>query len=209
MIIKAGLLPSTHTGTAADRKKLADQFHIHIGSPHIGKGTEIDGFIIHHGTGAEHPGIGFMGNADHRIGFTILQADIITGLPLLDQIILKDQGFVFTLGMNGFYLFHPGHQKGGLPLFFSGEIGINPVFQILGLPHIDNLLPLVFHDIDTGGRGKFSNFGPKGFDMGTHILKILLQGLCNQELKGLANLREKNVYDPALPTDNGKRIVYE
>jgi hypothetical protein len=79
-----------------------------------------------------------------------------------DKGILKYKRFFFSRGKKDIKTFGAMHHEGGLGGQVPGrtEIGQNPLFQILGLSHIDDLFVLIFEDIDSRSLREIA---PKGF----------------------------------------------
>ena len=69
------------------------------------------------------------------------------GLVPLDEGVFQHQGLKLTLGDDDVevrHLFHHGRHLGQV---FPVEIAADPVFQLLGLAHVDDLALLVEHDV--------------------------------------------------------------
>ena len=92
----------------------------------------------------------------------ISEEDIVARHMAFYEGILKYKRLFFRGRKEGIKTFGPIHHQGGLGGQVPGrrEIGQNPLFQVFGLSHIDDLLGLVFKDIDPRPPRQIE---PKGF----------------------------------------------
>jgi hypothetical protein len=85
-----------------------------------------------------------------RIPLVISEKDIVAGQMAFYEGILEYKRLFFRGCKESVKTFGPIHHQGGLGGQVSGrrEIGQNPLFQVFGLSHIDDLLGPVFKGID-------------------------------------------------------------
>ena len=90
------------------------------------------------------------------IALVILQKNVVFGHIALDQRAFQHQGFKFTACRNGIKMVDLADHHFGLWGVGGGvlEILADPVFQLFGLTHIDDLIGLVPHDIHAGSIGQ-------------------------------------------------------
>jgi hypothetical protein len=98
------------------------------------------------------PGEGFVEiRTDVEIGLVIPKTDIVTGMVFFDQIVLKNQGFLFRLRQDKLDIVDSGNKKGDHGAGIrAAEVSMSPAFEILCLPHIEDLAGGILHEINTG-----------------------------------------------------------
>ena len=77
------------------------------------------------------------------------QKDVVPGLVALDEGVLQHQGLKLAVGDDDVKMVDLGHHGPGL-LRVGGQVGkilAHPVFQGLGLAHVDDLALGVLHDV--------------------------------------------------------------
>ena len=91
----------------------------------------------------------FHGKTDVGVALVIFQQDIIVGLMALDEGVFQHQGLELRPGHDGVEVVDLGDHGAGLFVVVRGvvEILAHPVFQGLGLAHIDHGVLGVLHDI--------------------------------------------------------------
>ena len=112
------------------------------------EGPEVLGSVEYHVACPIDPGELLGGEPNHGIGLAVLQVDIVLRLPLLDEIVLEDQGFVFRVGYDDFDAFHGGDEKSGLYVLFPREIGSDPILQRSRLSDVNDGGFGIPHDVN-------------------------------------------------------------
>ena len=115
-----------------------------------GVGTEIPGPVLRHLAGQGEAGVGLVGQADIGIALVVLEQDVIPGLVPLDEGALQHQGLELAVGDDDVEVVDLADHGPGLFRVGSGVLKIlgHPVFQGLGLAHIDYGVLGVLHDIN-------------------------------------------------------------
>ena len=90
----------------------------------------------------------FLSNAQHRIGFSVLEVDVVLGRVLFDEVVLKKKGLVLIVRGDVLNIPGTGYQKPCLNVLFSAKIGGKTVFKALCLAHINDGSTLVAPKID-------------------------------------------------------------
>jgi hypothetical protein len=137
---------SEHLAFSQGKKGLDKNKH-GIQGLNIGKGAEIAGTVLHDITGSEKPGKCFVGNPYNRVGFSILQVDVIPGGVLFYQGVFQEQGFVFTGNNDRFDGSDMGQEGPGFYILVAAEIGGEPVSQNLSLSYIYDGSRFVLHKV--------------------------------------------------------------
>ena len=89
------------------------------------------------------------GDDDPGVGFVVPQQHVVTGLVLLDEIVLEDQRLGLGVGDGDLDIGDLAHQGAGLDAVdVSPKIGSEPLFQILGLAHVDHGATAVIHAVN-------------------------------------------------------------
>lgn len=93
----------------------------------------------------ENPWVWLTRNADARIGFAVLEQDVIVGLILLDEVILQQEGILLAIHYHIAYISYMRYELACLAgLMVLVEIAVYPSVQVLGFTDIDNLsVPVV------------------------------------------------------------------
>jgi len=90
--------------------------------------------------------IPFRRELDVGIRLVIAQQDVIARLPLLDQVVLERQSFLFVVDLDKFDLARVMNQRAGFdvrkPLF--QKVAANTRAQVFGLPDVDDSAVSVF-----------------------------------------------------------------
>ena len=116
--------------------------------------------------GLEDSGVILFCDPDHREGLAILQCEIESGCPPLDEVILQDQGFIFVACDDELYPRDVLYKDPRLQVSSSREIGKDPFPQIPGFPHVYDRIGAIVHEIDSG----FMREGPNGSDDGGQMV---------------------------------------
>ena len=115
-----------------------------------GKRPEISGFVLFHLPGKEQAGIRLLDSDLYiRIGLIVLEHGIVSGPVLLDQVVLQDQGFQLGIGhdiLKTVDLFYHTVDLGS-PAHDPAKIRVDTIMEIYGLPHINDRVLLIVHDI--------------------------------------------------------------
>jgi hypothetical protein len=100
------------------------------------------------------------GEPEARIILIVPELHIITGMVYLNKVVFQDEGLFFCIGDDGFDVCDLLQHRQSLHIFFGRplKIGIDPVFDIPGLPHIEDDPLAIFKKIDTGIRRKVIDF---------------------------------------------------
>ncbi len=86
----------------------------------------------------------FVGYADARVGFTVLQQDVIAGIPLLDKVVFKQEGILFRVYDDVFYIVNLGNKYACLEVVvLSVEVTAYPSLQVLCLADVDDSVVFV------------------------------------------------------------------
>ena len=94
------------------------------------------------------------GDDDPGVGFVVSQQHVIARLVLLDQVVLEDQGLGLGVSDGDLDIGDLAHQGAGLDVVDVGaKVGGKPLFQILGLAHIDHGATAVIHTVDAALMG--------------------------------------------------------
>ena len=81
----------------------------------------------------------FVGYADARIGFTVLQQDVIAGVPLLDKVVFKQEGILLRVYDDVFYIVNLGNKYARLEVIvLTVELTAYPSLQVLCLANVDD-----------------------------------------------------------------------
>lgn len=98
-------------------------------------------------TGDEQARVGLIGNLDKGIGLVVLEFDVELGLVFLDQVNLQKQGLGVGPCHDKLKIRNLRHQKLGLGVMTASKIRPHPIFQVLGLAHVNNLPLLVLVEV--------------------------------------------------------------
>ena len=157
MVIQAGpvhtAVPGQHPVAGAQLVKLIYQLYRILYRSSRGKGAEIAGFVLFHLSGKQDSWIFFPRcHFNIRIGFIILEHRIVAGAVLFNQVIFQHQRFQLRIGDD---ILKPGYFRYHLFYFRAfvralPEIGTHPVPQTDCLPHINNGILFVMHNIYAG-----------------------------------------------------------
>ena len=99
----------------------------------------------------EDPGVGFTRDTDGRIGFPVLEQDVIMRLILLDEVVFQQECILLTIYHHVPYISDMGHKLAGFGrLMILVEIAIHPSVQVLCLTDIDNLSLFIEVLVHTG-----------------------------------------------------------
>ena len=100
------------------------------------------------------------GELDVGVGLVVAEEDVEAGLALLDEIVLKREGFVLVgdgdvFNVNGF-----AHERAGLGVRLRGreEVAANAGAQVLGLADVDDDAFGVLVEIAARTSGQRANF---------------------------------------------------
>ena len=148
MVIQTWRFPLLqHSGAVAKRIVVLHHLQICIQPHPIGIGTIVNRPVLYYATCLEHPGERFLGDAYHRIALAVLEQDVVMGVVLLYEVILKDQGLILIAGydvINRVDLLNKGRCLG---IAVGKEIRSDAAAQVLGLADIDNGTFPVLHQI--------------------------------------------------------------
>ena len=136
-------------GAASEEEVLLDDVqgvaHGHRGSV----GAEVAAAVPDDAPGGQHPGPSAGRDLDAQIALVVLQADVVAGLVLLDQVVLEDQGFLLVAGHQGLDVVRLAHEEHDVgPAVAAPHVGPDPGPQVLGLAHVDHLAGRIAHQID-------------------------------------------------------------
>ena len=114
------------------------------------EGPKVPGGVIGHLVHQGEAGVCLFGQADEGVPLVVLQQDVVAGHVPLDKGVLQHQGLELAGDEDGVEAVHLRHHVprlggvGGAVL----EILAHPVFQLLGLAHVDDPACFVHHQID-------------------------------------------------------------
>ena len=139
-------------------------------------GAEVPGAVLNDLVHQGKTGIGSLYvQADVRVALVILQKDVVMRLVAFNEGVFQHQGLELAVGHDHIKVVDGGDHGPGL-LGVGGQVGKilrDPVFQGLGLAHVDDLVVLVLHDVDAWlqrqGVGFFLQF-VKGHGTPPHML---------------------------------------
>ena len=81
----------------------------------------------------------FVGNTDAGICFSVFKQNVVSGIPFLYQVVLKQKSVFFCFNHNILDIPDFAHKNRRFPaLVFFAEIRIHPTLQVFGFSHIDN-----------------------------------------------------------------------
>ena len=144
-----------HVFAGAQREEFPQEPQAFMHRPHLGVGSEIARTVLHDSAGEQDPRILFRQcNLDVRIGFIILQADIVPRAVFFDEIALQDKRFNFRPSQDRFKIRHFGHHRPHLRGLIAAALKILPyaIFQHHCLAHINDFALGVFHEVDPRRR---------------------------------------------------------
>jgi len=120
--------------------------------PHVGIRTEIQRSVTNQVPGRKNPGEGFIFNTNPRVGLVIFESYIIPRTVLFNQVVFQQQGILFCIyydipDVGDFSHEHLEFAADGVNF---GEIGTNPLFEILRFPYVDDPVPVIEELIHPG-----------------------------------------------------------
>ena len=119
----------------------------------IGIGPKIPRPILHKPPGDKNPGESLLhGNFHIGIALVILEADIIVGTVLLDEVAFQNQSLHLGARHDGLEICNMGNHcpNLGSMVLATLEILPHPVLQHHSLAHIDDSALLILHEINPG-----------------------------------------------------------
>ena len=121
-----------------------------LGTVPAGVGTEVPGPVLRRLGGQREPGVRLLGQADVGVALSVLKKDVVPGLVPLDEGALQYQGLELAVGDDDVEVVDLRDHSPGLLRVGGGVLKIlaHPVFQRLGLAHIDYGALGVLHDVD-------------------------------------------------------------
>ena len=127
------------------------------------KGAEVPGTVLGHLVDHGKAGILLPGQPHKGIALVVLQQDVILGAVALDQGVFQHQGLKLTGDEDGIEVVHLGHHLPGLGGVAGAVLKIlaDPVLQLLGLAHINDLTGLVHHQVNAWRQGQVVGFFPQ------------------------------------------------
>jgi len=161
MVIQTGSVLSAvswkRSAAGSDLVQLPHQLDHIFYSPCACIGAKIPVFIFFHPAGKQYPGIGLLDcYLDKGIAFIILQHGIILWPVLLDQVTFQYKGLQLRVCDDIFKSCNMGDHLLNFCAFVPAalEILAHPVFEADGLAHINNLIPLIMHQVYARLGGK-------------------------------------------------------
>ena len=165
LVIQAGPflsdIPRENSAAVPDLIKLPQKINGIADCPGALERSEISGFVFFHLPRELNPGIFLLhGDTDIGISLVIFQKGIVLGPVLLDQVVLQDQGFQLGIRYDVFKAGNLLHHALDLrtPPDLSDKILMHSAFEIDRLPHIDDRVLCVMHDVYAGAVGKLLQF---------------------------------------------------
>jgi hypothetical protein len=154
----------------AEGKEFFDQLKVNIYVANVGVGPEVARSVLNNPSGPKNAGELFVGDPYRRVGFAVLEVDVVTRTVFLDEVVFQKEGFIFVGSGDVFDAFDLTYQDPGLDRLRAGKVGSYPFFQVFGFSDIDDGPLLVFHEVDPGISGKILD---KAFEILVHSdLKI-------------------------------------
>jgi hypothetical protein len=193
MEIHAGGLPFPQDPAFPQGEQFIDKLKDGIHRLYIGEGPKILGPVFYNMPGPEYPGVGFGGNPYYRIGFPVLQVNVIFGIMLFDEGVFQKQRLIFIGNNDGFNGFSVFYQNPGFYVLFPGKIGDKPVPKHPGLTHIDDAALPIPHNIYPRFLGGVAGRGFEGYKIFRKPFMIhgclyrylkLRQGIINYKSEG-------------------------
>jgi hypothetical protein len=149
MVVETGISTlALRTAVLAEREMPLNEAEVQVYLVGLGKGAEILRTVENHVPCAVNTGKLLRGETDHRIRFSVFQVDIVLGLPLLDEVVLKEQGLVLRVRDDDFDALHGGEQKTGLDVLFTGKVGPDTILQGSRFADVNDRGLGIPHDID-------------------------------------------------------------
>ena len=137
------------------------------------EGAVVFGAVLGGPAGDAHHGVGLpLIHAHEGIALVVLQQDVVVGPVPLDEGVFQHQSLKLTPRHDHVEVRHLFHHGGHLGRMLPVKIAADPVFELFGLAHIDDLAPGVQHDIDPGQQGQMIGFFPQFFQHGASILRL-------------------------------------
>ena len=124
--------------TCAHKVILLDEIKNLVHHPHVAVWTEVGSCFGDNVSRLENPGVGFVADADGRVGLIVLQQHVIARLVVLDKIVLKQQGVGLRVNHHIAYVGNLVHQYACLSRLFFIKIGAHAALERLGFPHVDD-----------------------------------------------------------------------
>ena len=172
VVVQAGPLladvPGEFAAAVRQQQSLADGVQDLPGLIAAAEGAVVFGPVLGSAAREAHHRILLSGVHPHEgIALVVLQEDVIVGLVALDEGVFQHQGLKLAAGDDDVEVRHLFHHGGHLGQMLPVEIAADPVFQLLGFAHVDDLAPGVQHDVDPGQQGQPIGFLPQGIQ---HVL---------------------------------------
>ncbi len=165
VVIQAGSLlacvPGQAAAAASQLIQLPDQFYRILHRAGAGKWPEIPGLVFFHRAGKKHPGIFLpQRHLDKRITLIILQHRVVFWPVLLDQVALQHKRLQLRIRHDILKPPYPLYHLLDLRTFIPAALKIlpHPVLQADSFPYINNIIPLIMHDIDAWPPGQLFQF---------------------------------------------------
>ena len=98
---------------AAQGVELTDEFEQGIHGGYVAVGAIIGAVTRVYDAGLEDAGEIFVRHHDAGVGFAILEQDVVSRVPLLDEVVLQQQGILFGIHHDIAYIAYFAHQNGG------------------------------------------------------------------------------------------------
>ena len=125
----------------------------------VGKRPKVLTAIFYHAAGFEHPRELLFGQADQRIGLTVLQKDVKPWPMLLDEVIFQEQGFILVVGNYKLDGVDAPHQQLGLHIPSAHKVGFYAIDKAFGFSNVDNRPLGISHEVDPAlSREAFHKF---------------------------------------------------
>ncbi len=159
MVVHTGRLALAHGYAATQRKEPFYEFEIGVYRLGAGKWAEILGTVVDDPAGLENAREFLVRDPDGRVGFPVLQVDIVFGSMFLYQVVFDEEGVVFAPRQDPFDIFHARDEMPRLYVFLSRKIGKQTVFQYLGFAHVDDMAFEIAHYVDAGRIGSLPHQG--------------------------------------------------
>ena len=119
-------------------------------------GAEVPGPVRRRAADHGEAGVGLPGQPDEGVALVVLEEDVVAGHVLLDEGVLQHQGLELCADDDGLKIVHLPHHGLGLEVVAPVLLKVlaHPVFQLLGLAHVDHAAVLPVHQVHPRGQGQ-------------------------------------------------------
>ena len=125
--------------TAAEGIEFANEFQQHVHGGDVAIWAEVCAEAFHYLTSLKDAWQIFVGDNDARISLSVLEKYVISGRPLLDEVVFEQESIFLCLDDYILDIVYLRNQNSSLSaIVFFGKIGIDTALQVLRLADIDD-----------------------------------------------------------------------